>query len=149
MEEDSSLRLALDTAIATRQSAGAHRIPAAFTVATATLAPTGFVLLGASDLVGSASSRATLGAGGIILLVIQVALFSGLALRWRRNGVIPDPTQGATVRQRWNRFWLTLIALACYAAIWAVTGRTGWALIYAGVALGAAAVYGQRSRRNR
>lgn len=149
MDSDLSPELALDTALATRRAASAHRMPPKFAAATAVIAPAGFILLGASDLADGGSGRALLGGSGAAMLVIQIALFVGLAIRWRRDGVVPDPTQGATVRQRWNRLWLTLVGMAGYAAVWIVSGRTGWALIYGGVALGAAAGGEQLARRRR
>ncbi|WP_034260799.1 hypothetical protein [Actinospica robiniae] len=149
MSDNLDRRLALDTALTTRQAASSHRVPTWFSVTAALLTSAGLALLGASDLVGHGSGRAILGASGLTLLLIQIALFAGLSFHWRRNGVIPDPAQGATVRQRWKWLWLTLAAVAGYATIWAVTGRTGWALVYAGVALGATAGYGRLARRNR
>ncbi|NUP45946.1 MAG: hypothetical protein HOW97_01320 [Catenulispora sp.] len=149
MDRDLSPELALDTALTTRRAASAHRVPPKFAAVTAVIAPAGFILLGASDLVDGGSGRAILGGSGVALLVLQIALFVGLAIGWRRDGVVPDPTQGATVRQRWNRLWLTLVGVVGYAAVWVVTGRTGWALIYAGVALGVAAGGDQLARRRR
>jgi hypothetical protein len=124
-------------------------VPTKFAAATAVVGPAGFILLGASDLVGDGSGRAILGGGGVAMLVIQITLFVALAVSWRRNGVVPDPAEGATMRQRWNRLLLTLVGVAGYATVWAVTGRTGWALIYAGVALAVAAGGDQLARRRR
>ena len=141
--------LAIDTALKTSRAASVHSVPAKFAATTAVISPTGFILLGASDLVGEGTGRAVLGGSGVAMFVLQIALFAALAISWRRNGVVPDPAEGATSRQRWNRLWLTLIGVAGYAAVWVVTGRTGWALICAGVALAATACGDQLARHRR
>lgn len=149
MDSDIPPERALDTALATRRAASAHRVPTKFVAATAVLSPAGFILLGASDLVGDGNARVVLGGCGVASLALQIALFVALAVSWQRNGVVPDPAEGATSRQRWNRLWLTLVGVAGYATVWVVTGRTGWALIYAGVALAATAGGDRLTRRRR
>ncbi|MEV0409064.1 hypothetical protein [Actinoallomurus sp. NPDC050550] len=149
MDDDTTARIALDTAVATRHASAAHQIPAWFVVAFVTTCPAGFLLLGTSALSGNSVSRVVFGACGLVLLMVYLALWGLLMVRWRRVGVIPHPAGNASAAQRRRLLLLTVAGVIVYAAIWAVTGRVGWAIIYFGAVIGLTSGYQFARRRFR
>ncbi len=123
-------------------------MPAWFPAAAALSFTIAMTVIGVSWLNHGGTAR-VIGFAGTALILVHLALWPVLVLRWRRAGIVPRTDGFISAERRRRSYWITAAGFVICAVSWGITGRPGWAAITAGVLFGAESWYRLNGWRRR